>query len=56
MWAWFYRGERNLYNTKRPIHTPSDMKASRIRVPQNIVSIDIVKVMGASAASRASTC
>ncbi|GIE97180.1 TRAP transporter substrate-binding protein DctP [Paractinoplanes rishiriensis] len=47
--AYFYGGERNLYNAKRPIQTPADVKGLRIRVPQNIVSIDIVNAMGASA-------
>jgi tripartite ATP-independent transporter DctP family solute receptor len=47
--AYFWGGERNLYNAKRPIHTPADLKGLRIRVPQNIVSIDMINAMGAGA-------
>ncbi|GIF01032.1 TRAP transporter substrate-binding protein DctP [Paractinoplanes rishiriensis] len=47
--AYFYAGERSLYNGKRPIHTPADVQGLRIRVPQSIVSIDIVNAMGGSA-------
>ena len=47
--AYFYGGDRNLYNAKRPIHEPADLKGMRIRVPQNIVSIDMINAMGGSA-------
>jgi tripartite ATP-independent transporter DctP family solute receptor len=47
--AYFYGGDRNIYNAKRPVHTPADLKGLRIRVPQNIVSIDMINAMGASA-------
>lgn len=47
--AYFYGGERNLYNSKRAVHAPADVKGLRIRVPQNIVSIDVVNAMGGNA-------
>jgi TRAP-type C4-dicarboxylate transport system substrate-binding protein len=47
--AYFYGGDRNIYNSKRPIHGPEDLKGMRIRVPQNIVSIDMINALGASA-------
>jgi tripartite ATP-independent transporter DctP family solute receptor len=47
--AFFYSGERNVYNAKRPIHSPADVKGLRIRVPQNIVSIDVINAMGGNA-------
>jgi TRAP-type transport system periplasmic protein len=47
--AYFYGGERNVYNSERPIHTPEDVKGLRLRVPQNLVSIDVVNAMGGSA-------
>jgi tripartite ATP-independent transporter DctP family solute receptor len=47
--AYFYGGDRNIYNSKRPIHTPDDLKGLRIRVPQNILSIDMINALGASA-------
>jgi TRAP-type C4-dicarboxylate transport system substrate-binding protein len=47
--AYFYGGDRNFYNAKRPIHEPADLKGLRIRVPQDIVSIDMINAMGGSA-------
>jgi TRAP-type C4-dicarboxylate transport system substrate-binding protein len=47
--AYFDSGARNIYNTKRPIRTPSDLRGLRIRVPQNIVSIDMMNTLGADA-------
>jgi len=47
--AYFYGGDRNLYNAKRPIREPADLQGLRIRVPQNIVSIDMINAMGGSA-------
>lgn len=47
--AYFYGGERNLYNARRAVHTPADVKGLRIRVPQNIVSIDVINAMGGNA-------
>ncbi len=47
--AYFYGGDRNVYNRLRPVYTPADLKGMRIRVPQNIVSIDMVNALGADA-------
>jgi len=47
--AYFYGGDRNIYNAKRPIHEPADLKGLRIRVPQDIVSIDMINAMGGNA-------
>lgn len=47
--AFFYGGDRNVYNRLRPVYTPADLKGMRIRVPQNIVSIDLVNALGADA-------
>ncbi|WP_433793199.1 TRAP transporter substrate-binding protein DctP [Actinoplanes sp. CA-252034] len=47
--AYFYGGDRNIYNRVRPIHTPADLKGLRIRVPQNIVSIGMINSLGADA-------
>jgi tripartite ATP-independent transporter DctP family solute receptor len=42
-------GERNFYNTKRPIFTPSDMKGMKIRVPNSDLYIAMIKALGADA-------
>jgi TRAP-type C4-dicarboxylate transport system substrate-binding protein len=47
--AFFYAGDRNFDNRVRPIHTPADLKGLRIRVPQNIVAIDMINALGATA-------
>lgn len=47
--AYFYGGDRNVYNHTRPVYTPADLKGLRIRVPQNLVSIDMMNALGAAA-------
>lgn len=47
--GFFDAGDRNVYNRVRPIHTPADLKGLRIRVPQSIVSIDMINSLGATA-------
>lgn len=47
--AFFYGGDRNVYNRLRQVYTPADLKGMRIRVPQNIVSIDMMNALGAEA-------
>ncbi len=42
-------GDRNFYNTKRPIYTPADMKGLKIRVPNSDLYIAMVKALGADA-------
>jgi TRAP-type C4-dicarboxylate transport system substrate-binding protein len=49
MLGFFYAGDRNFYNRARAIHTPADLKGLRIRVPQSIVSIDMINALGATA-------
>ncbi|MEV0902101.1 TRAP transporter substrate-binding protein DctP [Actinoplanes sp. NPDC049802] len=49
MLGFFYAGDRNLYNRVRVIHTPADLKGLRIRVPQSILSIDMINALGATA-------
>jgi tripartite ATP-independent transporter DctP family solute receptor len=44
--AWYYAGMRCVYNSKRPIKTPSDMNGLKIRVPENPVMIDTINAMG----------
>jgi TRAP-type transport system periplasmic protein len=47
--AFFDSGSRNVYNTKRAIRTPADLKGLRIRVPQDPVAIDTFNTLGAQA-------
>jgi tripartite ATP-independent transporter DctP family solute receptor len=47
--GWFDSGARNVYNKKRPIKTPADLKGLRIRVPQDAVAIDTFNTLGAQA-------
>lgn len=42
-------GDRNFYNTKRPIYTPADMKGLKIRVPNSDLYISMIKALGADA-------
>jgi tripartite ATP-independent transporter DctP family solute receptor len=47
--AYFDSGARNVYNKKRAIRTPGDLKGLRIRVPQDAVAIDTFNTLGAQA-------
>ncbi|MEU8238274.1 TRAP transporter substrate-binding protein DctP [Actinoplanes missouriensis] len=49
MLGFFYAGDRNFYNRVRAIRAPADLKGLRIRVPQSIVSIDMINALGATA-------
>jgi tripartite ATP-independent transporter DctP family solute receptor len=42
-------GDRNFYNTKRPIYTPVDMKGLKIRVPNSDLYVSMIKALGADA-------
>jgi tripartite ATP-independent transporter DctP family solute receptor len=44
--AWYYAGNRCIYNSRRAIKTPSDMAGLKIRVPENPVLIDTINAMG----------
>lgn len=43
---WLY-GVRHMV-TKKPVHTPADLKGLKIRVPNNRIQIDAMKTMGAT--------
>ncbi|GAA0905334.1 TRAP transporter substrate-binding protein [Virgisporangium ochraceum] len=47
--AFFDSGARNVYNKKRPIRTPADLKGLKIRVPQDAVAIETFNTLGATA-------
>lgn len=47
--AFYDSGERNIYNSKRAIETPADMKGLKIRVQPSELAIDIFRSFGASA-------
>jgi tripartite ATP-independent transporter DctP family solute receptor len=53
--GFFYTGTRNVYNSKRPIRTPADLKGLRLRVPQDPVAIDAFNTLGAQATPLAAT-
>lgn len=53
--SWFYTGTRNVYNTKRPIHSVADLKGLRLRVPQSPVTVDSFNAFGAQATPLAAT-
>jgi tripartite ATP-independent transporter DctP family solute receptor len=53
--AWFYTGTRNVYNTKRAVHSAADLKGLRLRVPQNPVTVDSFNALGAQATPLAAT-
>ncbi|MDR1534038.1 MAG: TRAP transporter substrate-binding protein [Planctomycetota bacterium] len=44
--AWYFAGNRCIYNSRRPIKTPADMRGLKIRVPENPVMIDTINAMG----------
>ncbi|WP_405098454.1 TRAP transporter substrate-binding protein [Oceanobacillus sp. FSL H7-0719] len=47
--AYYDSGERSIYNTKRPLESPEDMKGLKIRVQNSALSIEIIEALGASA-------
>lgn len=47
--AFYDSGERNFYNSKRPVQLPADLKGLKIRVQQSQMVIDLVEALGASA-------
>jgi TRAP-type transport system periplasmic protein len=53
--GYFGTGSRNVYNKKRAIRTPADLKGLRIRVPQDPVAIDAFNAFGAQATPLAAT-
>jgi tripartite ATP-independent transporter DctP family solute receptor len=47
--AFFDSGSRNVYNSRRPIKAPQDLRGLRVRVPQDPVAIDTFNTLGAQA-------
>ena len=47
--AGVYAGSRNVYNSKRPIHTPADLNGLKIRVQQSDSQVKMIELMGAIA-------
>jgi len=49
--SWFEWGDRSIFNNKRAINQPSDLKGIKIRVPKNKVMVDTYNTLGATAAA-----
>ncbi len=47
--CWFDNGYRSVFNSKRPIRTPEDMKGLKIRVMESPIMMDTINSMGGSA-------
>ena len=47
--SWFDSGARSMYNTKRPIEKPSDVKGLKIRVMNNDLYVQMIDAMGGNA-------
>jgi tripartite ATP-independent transporter DctP family solute receptor len=47
--AFYDSGMRSMYNTRRPIHSPSDMRGLKVRVPRADVFMAMLSAMGANA-------
>jgi tripartite ATP-independent transporter DctP family solute receptor len=47
--TWFTNGFRSVFNGKRPIHTPEDLKGLKIRVMESPLMVGTLNSMGASA-------
>lgn len=47
--AFYDSGERNIYNSVRPVETPEDLKGLKIRVQPSELAIDMFEAFGASA-------
>jgi tripartite ATP-independent transporter DctP family solute receptor len=47
--SWFDAGTRNIYNSRKPIFTPDDLKGMKIRVEENPVRVASLNAMGALA-------
>ncbi len=46
--AFYDSGSRNIYNSKKPVKTPADLKGLKIRVQQSALMMDMIKALGAS--------
>ncbi len=47
--AFYDAGARSMYNSKRPIHTPADMKGMKIRVMNSTIFVDMIAALGGNA-------
>ena len=47
--AFYDSGERSIYNAKKPVKVPADLKGLKIRVQPSELAIDVFKAFGASA-------
>jgi tripartite ATP-independent transporter DctP family solute receptor len=47
--GWMYSGNRNAWNNKKPIRSPSDMKGLKLRVMGSAVLVDTFNALGAQA-------
>lgn len=47
--AFYDSGERSIYNSKKTVKTPADLKGMKIRVQPSELGIDVFKAFGASA-------
>ncbi len=47
--AFYDSGARSFYNSKRPIHTPADLKGLKIRVQQSDLFVSMIDALGANA-------
>lgn len=47
--SWFEWGDRSIFNKKRAINSPADLKGIKIRVPKNPVMVDTYNLLGANA-------
>ena len=47
--AWYDTGTRKIYNSRKPIQTPDDLKGMKIRVEENPVRVASLNAMGAQA-------
>lgn len=45
--GWFDSGERNIYNARRPVHEPADLRGLKLRVQENQIMIDTFNTLGA---------
>ncbi len=47
--SWFYAGSRNVYNSRRPVNSPEDLRGMKIRVMESPIMVATLNAMGASA-------
>jgi tripartite ATP-independent transporter DctP family solute receptor len=47
--AFYDSGMRSIYNARRPIHTPTDMRGLKVRVPRSDIFMSMLDAMGANA-------